>query len=127
MTQSRLAQALALTTAVLTLAACGSPHRYQNTANVDTMDSAVSGPTNYRGTESGAANVGNNDAIINSNVINALSSVPGLQASSLQVGTLHGIVTLRGTVANQAAAQSAVQTARQVPGVQTVNYDLQVR
>lgn len=89
--------------------------------------SAVSGPTNYRGTESGAANVGNNDAIINSNVINALSSVPGLQASSLQVGTLHGIVTLRGTVANQAAAQSAVQTARQVPGVQTVNYDLQVR
>lgn len=70
--------------------------------------------------------INHQDAVINVNVISAVSAVPGLRNSNLQVGTLHGVVSLRGTVDSRAAAESAVQAARQVPGVRSVNYDLQI-
>lgn len=127
MTHSRSVQALLLTAAALTLTACAAPPYHQPLTDTGQTGSIVTEPHYYRGTQSGAAVVGNSDAMINANVINAISSVPGLQTSNLQVGTLQGIVTLRGSVASQAAAQSAVQAARQVPGVQSVNYDLQIR
>ena len=67
------------------------------------------------------------DAGITSRVHAAVVGVPGLHANSIQISTYDGVVTLRGTAANEMAARNAVQAARQVTGVRSVDYDLQVR
>lgn len=112
--------------ATLVLSACVAPYQPSDHGGPGESITASPPPTYYRGTESGMAVVSPNDAAINANVVSAVSAVPGMQTSNIQVGTLNGIVTLRGTVSSQAAAQSAVQAARQVPGVRSVDYDLQV-
>lgn len=66
------------------------------------------------------------DAGITNRVLAAVVGVPGMHANSIQVSTYDGIVTLRGTAANEMAARNAVQAARQVTGVRSVDYDLQV-
>jgi len=66
------------------------------------------------------------DASINTNVQAAVVGVPGVHANNVQVKTYEGVVTLRGTVENQLAAQNAVQAARQVAGVKKVDYDIKV-
>jgi hyperosmotically inducible protein len=132
MTQTRLLPIAMLAAATLTLAACGSPHYRDNTSsNYPNPPATVGAPSHYQGTvsryqgtQSGAAVVNPQDAVINANVINAVTAVPGVR--NLQVGTLQGIVTLRGNADSQATAQSAVQAARQVPGVRSVDYDLQL-
>jgi hyperosmotically inducible protein len=132
MNHNRLLPALTLTASALMLAACVSPRHspYENVSGDEPGDMTVTNQGHYQGhyqgTESGVMVVNNQDAVINANVISAVSSVPGLRDSSLQVGTLDGIVTLRGMVDSRATAQRAVQAARQVPGVRSVNYDLQV-
>jgi osmotically-inducible protein OsmY len=129
MTKSRYFQAVVLAAATLTLAACVAPDRvrYDDTVpySGQTGATTTTNPAYYRGTESGMT-VTNNDASLNANVMNAISSVPGLRASNIQVTTLNGNVSLRGTADNQMVAQSAVQAARQVPGVQRVDYDLRL-
>jgi hyperosmotically inducible protein len=112
--------------AALVLSACVAPYQPSDHGGPGESITASPPPTYYRGTESGMAVVSPNDAAINANVVSAVSAVPGMQTSNIQVGTLNGIVTLRGTASSQAAAQSAVQAARQVPGVRSVDYDLQV-
>lgn len=67
------------------------------------------------------------DASITSRVQAAVLGVPGIHANNIQVSTYDGVVTLRGTASTQAAARNAVQAARQVTGVRTVEYDLQVQ
>lgn len=67
------------------------------------------------------------DATISSRVQAAVLSVPGIHAQNLQISTYDGIVTLRGTAATDVAARNAVQAARQVPGVKSVDYDMQLR
>jgi len=67
------------------------------------------------------------DASITSRVQAAVIGVPGIHSNNLQVSTYDGIVTLRGTAANETAARNAVQAARQITGVRTVEYDLQVQ
>lgn len=135
---NRLLPALILSAATLTLAACVAPNHspYENVSGDEPGDAAITGQTHYQGTASGATIVqgttggvtvvNSQDAVINANVISALTAVPDLRTSNLQVGTLQGIVSLRGTVESKAAAQSAVQAAQQVPGVRSVNYDLQI-
>ncbi len=66
------------------------------------------------------------DASINTNVQAAVVSVPGVHANNVQVSTYEGVVTLRGNVDDQLAAQNAVQAARQVAGVKKVDYNLKV-
>jgi osmotically-inducible protein OsmY len=66
------------------------------------------------------------DATINTNVQAAVISVPGVHANNIQVSTYEGVVTLRGNVDDQLAAQNAVQAARQVAGVKKVDYDIKV-
>ncbi|MCI2807670.1 BON domain-containing protein [Eoetvoesiella caeni] len=85
----------------------------------------ATGPYYYRGSESNGAPV-NNDATINANVIQAISQASGTGAANLQVTTLNGVVTLRGVADTQLIAQTDVQAARQVPGVQRVDYDIKV-
>ncbi len=66
------------------------------------------------------------DASINANVEAAVISVPGIHAENVRVSTKDAVVTLHGTAENTLAARNAVQAARQVPGVVTVNYDIKV-
>ncbi|MGB7483594.1 BON domain-containing protein [Castellaniella ginsengisoli] len=128
MIRSRYLSAWTLAVAVLALTACAAPNHspYENVSGDEPGDVAVTGPSRYQGTQSGAMMINHQNAVINANVISAVSAVPGLRNSNLQVGTLHGVVSLRGTVDSRAAAESAVQAARQVPGVRSVNYDLQI-
>lgn len=135
MTKSRYCQAVILIAATLVLTACVAPDRVrsgdtvpysgQTGATTTTNSMPTTNSMYYRGTESGMTAT-NNDASINANVMNAVSSVPGLRASNIQVTTLNGNVSLRGTADNQMVAQSAIQAARQVPGVQRVDYDLRL-
>ena len=133
MNQSRLLPIVALTATALALAACAQPTHspYENLSGDEPGDMVITGPTHYQGTsnryqgaQGGTAIVNSQDAAINANVINAVTTVPGVR--NLQVGTLHGIVTLRGIVDSQATGQQAVQTAQQIPGVRSVDYDLQI-
>lgn len=67
------------------------------------------------------------DASITTRVQAAVLGVPGIHANNIQVSTYDGIVTLRGTASTEAAAHNAVQAARQVTGVRSVEYDLRVQ
>lgn len=133
MTQSRYCQAIILTATVLALSACVAPDRvryddtvpYSSQTGATATTTVTANPNYYRGTEGGMTAT-NNDASINASVMNAVSAVPGLRASNVQVSTLNGNVSLRGTADNLAVAQNAVQAARQVPGVQRVDYDLRL-
>lgn len=78
----------------------------------------------YRGTIGNVAPA-TNDVSINANVIAAIHASSG-GVTNLQVTTLNGVVTLRGTADTQIVAQNDVQAARRVPGVQRVDYDIQV-
>src|SRR5690606_21687100 len=66
------------------------------------------------------------DASINTNGQAAVVAVPGVHANNIQVSTYEGVVTLRGNVDDQLAAQNAVQAARQVAGVKKVDYNIKV-
>lgn len=66
------------------------------------------------------------DAAISRRVQAAVLSVPGIHAQNLQLSTYEGVVTLRGTASSDVAARNAVQAARQVTGVRSVDYDLQL-
>lgn len=68
----------------------------------------------------------NEDASISNRVQAAVLSVPGIYAQTLQISTYEGVVTLRGTASSDASARNAVQAARQVTGVRSVDYDIQV-
>lgn len=80
--------------------------------------------TYYRGTTSSEAPA-SNDASITANVVAAVHASSG-GATNLQVTTLNGIVSLRGTADSRQVAENDVQAARRVPGVQRVDYDIQV-
>lgn len=125
---ARSAIALAFT---LTLAACGVPYEQQrvdaNNAYPATVqaNNTVTASSYYRGTASGVAAT-NNDAAINANVLATLSRMTTQGATNLQASTFNGVVTLRGTANTSVDAQNTVQAVRQVPGVQRVDYDIQV-
>jgi hypothetical protein len=142
MTRTRILPVLALSAATAALAACAAHPNYENVAGDEAGDIALTGTAAryqgtvgpyqgtagpYQGTAGGMAAANNQDAVINANVINAVRVLPGAANSNLQVGTLHGVVSLRGTVDSRATAQSVVQTAQQVPGVRSVDYDLEIR
>lgn len=67
------------------------------------------------------------DAAISGRVQAAVLGVPGIHAQNLQISTYDGVVTLRGTAVDEVAARNAVQAARQVMGVRSVDYDIQTR
>ncbi len=69
----------------------------------------------------------NEDASISSRVQTAVLAVPGMYPQGLEVSTYEGVVTLRGYAGNETAARNAVQAARQVTGVRSVDYDVQVQ
>lgn len=81
-------------------------------------------PTYYRGTINSEAPA-NSDASITANVVAAVHASSG-GATNLQVTTLNGVVSLRGTANSRQVAENDVQAARRVPGVQRVDYDIQV-
>lgn len=113
-----------LTTAVLTigvLAGCGSP-TYPTADNYPPDNPPQVQPPNARSPAQYQE-----DANISSRVQAAVLGVPGIHANNIQVSTYEGVVTLRGTATNEAAARNAVQAARQVTGVRTVEYDLKVQ
>jgi hyperosmotically inducible protein len=66
------------------------------------------------------------DASINARVQAAVIAVPGIQTNNLQITTRDAVVTLRGAATNTVSARNAVQAARQVDGVKTVDYDIKV-
>lgn len=102
MTSSRLSRSMMIMAAVVALGACAGEPMPRDTASYA------------------------DDASINTNVQAAVVGVPGVHANNMQVNTYEGVVTLRGTVENQLAAQNAIQAARQVAGVKKVDYDIKV-
>ncbi|AEC19543.1 transport-associated protein [Pusillimonas sp. T7-7] len=102
MTHPRLSRTLMIMTAVLALSACAGDYSQRDAAQYT------------------------DDTSINTNAQAAVIGVPGVHANTMQVSTYEGVVTLRGTVDNQLAAQNAIQAARQVAGVKKVNYDIKV-
>jgi osmotically-inducible protein OsmY len=128
----RYTRAAIVIASTVILAACVVP-RQPERAEVDTTypataqgNTSATSPYYYRGTENGVAAL-SNDSTVNANVLSALSRLPGQAGTNLQVSTYNGVVTLRGVADTTASAQDNVQAARQVPGVQRVDYDIQVR
>ncbi|NYT77318.1 BON domain-containing protein [Alcaligenaceae bacterium] len=103
MIKSRTAQLLLAIAAAMTLGACAHQQPEQRSA------------TEY-----------SDDTTINAQVQAAVLGVPGVHANNIQIDTYEGVVKLRGKVDTQAAAQNAIQAARQVAGVKSVDYDIDV-
>ncbi|KAA0910966.1 BON domain-containing protein [Pusillimonas sp. ANT_WB101] len=103
MIKSRTAQLLLAMAAAMTLGACAHQQPEQRSA------------TEYT-----------DDTTINTQVQAAVLGVPGVHANDIQIDTYEGVVKLRGKVDSQAAAQNAIQAARQVAGVKSVDYDIDV-
>lgn len=103
MLKSRSAHLLLAAAAAMTLGACAHHQPEQRSATEYTDDEAI-----------------------NTQVQTAVLGVPGVHANAIQINTHEGVVKLRGKVDNQMAAQNAIQAARQVAGVKTVDYDLDV-
>ncbi len=102
------------------LAGCGSP---QPTADQYPPDP----PPRVEAPNARSAAQYQDDAVIASRVQAAVLGVPGIHPQNIQISTYEGVVQLRGTAANEIAARNAVQAARQVTGVRSVDYDIQVR
>jgi len=66
------------------------------------------------------------DASIARRVRAAVLGVPGIHDTSVLVSAEAGVVSLRATASDEVSARNAVQAARQVTGVRTVDYDLAV-
>lgn len=67
------------------------------------------------------------DAAITTKVRAALATDAGLKTLKLDVTTNHGVVTLAGTVKTQMDRTHAVAITKQVPGVTSVDNQLQVQ
>lgn len=74
----------------------------------------------------GMATTPHDDGALNEHVSRAVRDVPGVDISNLNVSTNNGVVTLKGRTATRAQAQEAIEAARQVSGVQKVDYDISV-
>lgn len=77
-------------------------------------------------TTSGTSASHRGDTSLNHQVTQAVRNVQGVGSDDLNVSTHNGTVTLRGRTRTRAQAQDAIEAARQVPGVKTVDYDIQV-
>ncbi|MFP3939379.1 MAG: BON domain-containing protein [Thermoanaerobaculia bacterium] len=66
------------------------------------------------------------DATITTRVKRTLAGDPGVRAFELDVDTMDGVVTLRGSVDDPAASRQAEQLARDVRGVRSVQNRIQV-
>jgi osmotically-inducible protein OsmY len=73
--------------------------------------------------------VGNNmsDAAITAKVKTAIIAEPGLKALQIDVDTVNGVVTLKGTVDSPELMENARQVALTVEGVKSVNNQLTVK
>src|SRR5690606_8707397 len=112
--------ALAGTLLLGLLAGCGSP---QPTADAYPPDPPPRvEPPNARSTAPY-----HDDASITSRVQAAVLGVPGVHAHTLQIATYDGAVRLGGTPSHETAARNAVQAAREVTGVRSVEYDILVQ
>ena len=67
------------------------------------------------------------DAAITKKIQASLLQAPDVKGTAVNVDTVNGTVTLRGTVASQAQANRAVEIARTSPGVTEVISRLAVR
>jgi osmotically-inducible protein OsmY len=70
------------------------------------------------------ARYSNDDGSLNSRVQVAVNDVRGVRPGDITSHTQDAVVTLQGTVDNQRSAEFAVQAARQVPGVERVDYNI---
>lgn len=89
------------------------------------LTACATDPTTH-GTTNSESFVPKDDATLNESVTQAVSRVPGLDSRNLNISTLNGVVSLTGRAATRAQAQDAIEAARHVPGVQTVDYDIDV-
>ena len=74
----------------------------------------------------GTATNQTSDASLKENVAQAVQQVPGISPTDLHVTTQNGVVNLRGRTRTRTEAQNAIEAARHVPGVEKVDYDIQV-
>lgn len=67
-----------------------------------------------------------NDSTITTNVKSALVKDPNVNALSVDVDTLEGVVILTGVIETENSAKRAVEIAQKIPGVRKVKNNLQV-
>ena len=73
------------------------------------------------------AQIATDDAALAARVKQALAADPGLRSLPMSVATYRGVVQLSGSVDSDVQIQKALAVTRAVPGVQSVNNDLQLR
>src|SRR5262245_42153542 len=128
----------ALLTAVATalafgLAACGEKSSNDRVGqNLERGNSVSPPPANTQAPNSGmsdrTADAGKaiDDASLTTKVKSALTAEPDLKSLTINVDTMAGVVTLKGTADSQANRQKAEQIASAVEGVRTVKNELVV-
>ena len=67
------------------------------------------------------------DTVITTKVKAAILNEPTLKSAEINVETFKGVVQLSGFVSSQAAENTAVSVARQVPGVKSVKNDMRLK
>ena len=67
------------------------------------------------------------DTVITGKVKTAIFNEPSLKSAEINVETFKGVVQLSGFVSSKAAAGTALETARNVPGVTSVKNDMIVK
>lgn len=128
-----LLAATAASFVVLGLAACDRPPD-RTPAVTPPATSPAAPPTTSRAPEAAPAapvadrSVGQtlDDAGITAKIKTALAAEKDVSAMAINVDTVSGIVTLSGRVSNQTEADRAVQVARGVEGVKSVDSKLSV-
>ena len=89
----------------------------------------VMGVANAMSLKQGKATVGNtvDDGIVTAKVKSALLADPAVKSFDIAIVTRKGEVQLSGFVDNQAQASRAIEIARGVEGVQTINNEMSVK
>jgi osmotically-inducible protein OsmY len=67
------------------------------------------------------------DTVVTAKVKAAILNEPTLKSAEINVETFKGVVQLSGFVSSQAAENTAVSVARQVPGVKSVKNDMRLK
>lgn len=88
----------------------------------------ASGARGYTGNTGGTSVPGDyDDRSINARVVTALRDQPALNSSGITVDTVSGTVRLNGFVTSQADATNAIQVARSIGGVRSVESTMQIK
>ena len=89
--------------------------------------SGATGATGVSGVKGATAPSGYDDSGTTARVVAAIRDQPALNSSGIVVETFNGAVRLNGSVTSQSDATKAIQVARSVGGVRSVESNMQIK